>query len=380
MNAPTEPTRSPTARPHPPREAREIIESFREERQSAALYRALAAQENDHRMAYMLKRLGESASEQAEIWAGNLRTLGLDPDTVAGEIALGMRARLAIWLVRQFGVRPIRGVLASLKVRGLGAYDTTHLRGHIAIKDISQLQAPGGGGSNLRAAVFGVNDGLVSNTSLVLGMAGAAATPDTVILAGVAGLLAGALSMASGEYVSVRSQREFFEHQLNLERAELEEFPDAERVELAVIYEAKGLSPDDADRIARTLIADPELALDTMAREELGLNPDDLGSPWGAAIASFVAFSGGAIIPVLPLLFLNGTAAIVTSVVIAELLAVRRRCCAFAVHGSVSPGFGLADARHRRWRGRGDLADRLAVHRMSSRNRGGQQTTLADRA
>lgn len=319
MNAPTEPTHSPTARPHPPREAREIIESFREERQSAALYRALAAQENDHRMAYMLKRLGESASEQAEIWAGNLRTLGLDPDTVAGEIALGMRARLAIWLVRQFGVRPIRGVLASLKVRGLGAYDTTHLRGHIAIKDISQLQAPGGGGSNLRAAVFGVNDGLVSNTSLVLGMAGAAATPDTVILAGVAGLLAGALSMASGEYVSVRSQREFFEHQLNLERAELEEFPDAERVELAVIYEAKGLSPDDADRIARTLIADPELALDTMAREELGLNPDDLGSPWGAAIASFVAFSGGAIIPVLPLLFLNGTAAIVTSVVIAEL-------------------------------------------------------------
>ena len=113
-----------------------------------------------------------------------------------------------------------------------------------------------------------------------------------LLVTGLAGLLAGALSMAAGEYVSVRSQREVFEYQLALEKAELAEYPDAERRELAVIYEAKGLAPEDADRIARTLIANPELALDTMAREELGLNPDELGSPWGAAISSFALPSG----------------------------------------------------------------------------------------
>ncbi|UCE32321.1 MAG: VIT1/CCC1 transporter family protein, partial [Burkholderiales bacterium] len=161
------------------------------------------------------------------------------------------------------------------------------------------------GGGNLRAAVFGINDGLVSNASLIMGMAGAAADSRTLLLAGVAGLLAGAFSMAAGEYVSVRSQREVFEYQIALERAELEEYPEAEAEELAIIYQAKGLARDEARRIAGTLIADPERALDTLAREELGLNPDELGSPWGAAIASFVAFGAGALIPLLPFLVLD---------------------------------------------------------------------------
>ncbi|MGH1357319.1 MAG: VIT1/CCC1 transporter family protein [Burkholderiaceae bacterium] len=298
---------------------RKLVQVFREEREHAALYRALAAHEGDHRMAFMLQRLGETASEQMTELSARLDALGVNALEQAGPVELGRRARLAIWLARQLGVRPIRGVLSNLKVRGLGAYDSPHLRGHVAIEDISQLQSGSDNGSNLRAAVFGVNDGLISNTGLILGMAGANAASGTLILAGVAGLLAGALSMAAGEYVSVRSQREFYEHQLDLERAELEEFPEAERAELAIIYEAKGLNPEDADRIARTLIADPQLALDTMAREELGLNPDELGSPISAALASFVSFSLGALVPLLPLLFLPAGQAVLLSIALAAV-------------------------------------------------------------
>lgn len=311
----------PVATPHPDGDTAadidRLVQAFREEREHAALYRALARKESDHRMAYMLQRLGETASEQMADLSARLQRLGIDAAQVAGPIELGRRARLAIWLASQLGVRPIRGVLSNLKVRGLGAYDAPHLSGHVDINDISQLQSGADNGSNLRAAVFGVNDGLISNTGLILGMVGANATSGTLILAGVAGLLAGALSMAAGEYVSVRSQREFYQHQLDLERAELEEFPEAERAELAIIYEAKGLSPEDADRIARTLIADPQLALDTMAREELGLNPDELGSPISAALSSFVAFSLGAFVPVLPLLFLPAGTAVLLSIALA---------------------------------------------------------------
>lgn len=302
-----------------PADINKLVSAFREEREHAALYQALARQEADHRMAYMLQRLGETATAQTDELSHRLQALGVNALERAGPLALGRRARLALWLAGQMGVRPIRGLLSNLKVRGLGAYDSPHLSGHVDIEHISQIQQGGSNGSNLRAAVFGVNDGLISNTSLILGMAGAAASSNTLILAGVAGLLAGALSMAAGEFVSVRSQREFYQHQLDLERAELEQFPEAERAELTVIYEAKGLSPEDADRIARTLIADPELALDTMAREELGLNPDELGSPIGAAAASFVSFAIGAMVPVLPLLFLPAKPAVLLSIFLAAL-------------------------------------------------------------
>jgi VIT1/CCC1 family predicted Fe2+/Mn2+ transporter len=165
--------------------------------------------------------------------------------------------------------------------------------------------------------VFGINDGLVSNASLIMGMAGAAAEPRTLLLTGVAGLLAGAFSMAAGEYVSVRSQREVFEYQIGLEREELDEYPQAEADELALIYETKGMDRDDAQRLAQTLIADPERALDTLAREELGLNPDELGSPWGAATWSFLAFAAGAFIPLLPFLIGEGQRAFFVSMALA---------------------------------------------------------------
>lgn len=160
-------------------------------------------------------------------------------------------------------------------------------------------ELPGGA---LRAAVFGINDGLVSNASLIFGMVGAGATQDTVLTAGVAGLLAGALSMAAGEYVSMRSQREYFEGRIAKARADLVECPKSEIEALALIYAARGIAPADARRMAAQLVADPEHGLDVLAREVLGLNPDDLGSPPQAASASFLAFACGALLPLSPFL------------------------------------------------------------------------------
>jgi len=161
----------------------------------------------------------------------------------------------------------------------------------------------------LRATIFGVNDGLVSNLALVMGVAGAAAQPSIILLAGIAGLLAGAFSMAAGEWISMQSQRELFERQIELERAELAAIPEEEEIELALIYRRKGFTDAESASIARRLMSDPKTALDTLVREELGLDPDQLGSPWGAAGGSFLAFSAGAALPVLPYLLLGDTVA-----------------------------------------------------------------------
>ncbi len=166
----------------------------------------------------------------------------------------------------------------------------------------------------LRAAIFGVTDGLVSNLSLIFGVAGAGVDNSVVVVAGVAGLLAGACSMAAGEYISVRVQREVFERLIHLEAHEIGSDPEAERAELADLYVRKGLSRELANRLAEELMKDPEVALDTHAREELGLDPDEgLGSPVAAASASFLTFSVGALVPLLPFLFGSGTAAVVVS-------------------------------------------------------------------
>ncbi len=165
----------------------------------------------------------------------------------------------------------------------------------------------------LRAIIFGVSDGLVSNLSLVMGVAGASDQGSLILLAGVAGLLAGAFSMAAGEYISMQSQRELFEHQIELERAELEAMPDEEQQELTEIYVAKGFPREEAERIAERMFEDPATALDALVREELGLDPDELGSPWGAAFGSFLAFAVGAVIPVAPYLFGSGAPAFAIS-------------------------------------------------------------------
>jgi VIT1/CCC1 family predicted Fe2+/Mn2+ transporter len=171
-------------------------------------------------------------------------------------------------------------------------------------------------GGNLRAAVFGVNDGLVSNASLIFGIAGATGESGAILITGIAGLLAGACSMAAGEYVSVRSQREMYAYQIELEREELDQYPEEEAAELAKIYEAKGLPAAEARKVVDTLFADPQQALDTLAREELGLNPEALGSPSGAAISSFLSFALGALVPVLPFLFASGMPALSATIVL----------------------------------------------------------------
>ena len=179
---------------------------------------------------------------------------------------------------------------------------------------VSGEQRGGGKSGALRAAIFGVNDGLVSNLSLIFGVAGAGVDNSVVVLAGVAGLLAGAFSMAGGEYISVRVQREVFQRLIHLEAHEIGSEPETERSELAAIYERKGVSPDLAEQLATELMRDPETALDTHAREELGLDPDEgLGSPFAAAGASLAMFAVGAFIPLIPFLFGSGATAVAVS-------------------------------------------------------------------
>jgi len=291
-------------------------QSWLEEKQSAWLYREAANAETDARMRKLFLSLAEAAEGQAQTWSA--KEGSAKEGSAKGELHFtpSLRARIVACLIRQFGPRHLRPMLAAMKIRGLSAYDTvtpsaTHAM-PVNVGDIGRRHK-GFGGGNLRAGVFGVSDGLVSNTSLLMGVAGAAVNNDILITTGVAGLLAGALSMAAGEYTSVRSQREMYEYQIGLEKDELEEYPDEEAEELALIYEARGMPLARAREVSKDLMRDPKHALDVLAREELGLNPDDLGSPWGAAVFSFIAFGAGASIPLLPFMLGMANGALITS-------------------------------------------------------------------
>jgi VIT1/CCC1 family predicted Fe2+/Mn2+ transporter len=286
-----------------------LSEHWRDEKESAFLYRVLARSEASPQMRKLFDELAGAAESQAGTWASAMAARG----EVEPEFAPSPRARIVATLVRRFGGRRMRPALAALKVRGLSVYSGPAAPGHVmpsSLEDFGHRHQSVGSGGTLRAAVFGVNDGLVSNASLLLGLAGAAVEPRTVLLSGLAGLLAGAFSMAAGEYVSVRSQRELFEYQIGLERAELAEYPEQEAEELALIYRARGLELEAARDLASKLMRDPRQALDTLAREELGLNPDDLGSPWGAALWSFVSFAFGAVLPLVPWFAASGDRAL----------------------------------------------------------------------
>jgi VIT1/CCC1 family predicted Fe2+/Mn2+ transporter len=278
------------------------LDSWYHEKESAWLYRQVAAAEPDATKADLFLKLAAAAEEQADTWAAlAARAAGPAP---ARRFTPSLRARIVARLLRHFGARSLRMVLAAMKVRGLSVYSAPPPAGHPMPTTLSQVGARHRSaiGGSLRAAVFGVNDGLVSNVSLVLGVAGAGVNSAFVLTAGAAGLLAGALSMASGEYVSVRSQREMYEYQISLEREELAEYPEEEAEELALIYHARGVDLEQARAVSRSLLTNPQQALDVLAREELGLNPDDLGSPWRAASASAVTFAVGAAVPLLPFL------------------------------------------------------------------------------
>ena len=188
-------------------------------------------------------------------------------------------------------------------------------------------------GGGARAAVFGFSDGLVTNVSLILGIAGAHPAGTFVRLAGIAGMVAGSFSMAAGEYVSMQAQRELFQRELNVERRALKESPVAESAELVEIYKERGIDPEVARDLVDEVMQDPELALETHAREELGIDPSALGLPLEAAGASFGAFAAGAFVPLLPWLLTSGGAAIIASVVAAAVAALASGALLGAVSG-----------------------------------------------
>lgn len=289
------------------------------ELEAAAVYTALSEIEDDPGRAEIFRKLVDAELRHASRWA---EKLGMDP-ALLGNGNLGVTGRLLKLGARLFGTRRILPILLRLEAKDTATYSADpeaadlvpDERGHSrtlrqmshmgSSTDLHSSTSVGGSGS-LRAAVLGVNDGLVSNFSLVMGVAGGTGNADFVLLAGVAGLFAGAFSMAAGEYVSMRSQRDIYEHELAKERIELAEWPEEEMEELELIYQAKGLSAEEASTVAHRVMADPEVALDTMAREELGLDPSELGSPRGAAVASLLAFTGGALVPIAPYLLQAG--------------------------------------------------------------------------
>lgn len=302
--------------------------NFRSEMEGAALYREMAARETQAEVAELYRRLARVEETHAEFWRRRIVKAG---GTVPQ--GLGWRARLLLWATRRFGAQTVLPLVAGDEVRNRAAYDDQQEtkgtgmagqeRSHARMLSLlasrsrsgwngalySRLEGRHGAGAanNLRAMVLGANDGLVSTFCLVMGVAGAAASQQTLLATAVAGTLAGACSMAMGEWISVQSARELQEKQIASEAEELAEVPAEEQEELSLIYQAKGFTPEEAGQIAQRVIGDKDSALDTLVREELGINPDDLGgSAMGAALSSFLVFLVGALIPALPMFLVPG--------------------------------------------------------------------------
>ncbi|MEI7705279.1 MAG: VIT1/CCC1 family protein, partial [Deltaproteobacteria bacterium] len=311
------------------------LQNLQDERDGAALYEGLAAAEKNRERAASFADLALGERRHAEVWLRKLEKAGVTvpPDRASS------RTRTLLWLARRLGTDAVIPYVVANEagdadkyarqggadatpmaeeerahqsiLTGLGGGRPLEARAAIATRE--RWHRSGRGGS-LRAAIFGVNDGLLSNLSLVLGVAGAGTDSHGLLVTGFAGLLAGSFSMAVGEFTSVASQRDILTRQVELERRELAEAPEEEAAELALIFQQKGLSAEQAARTAAELLKNPEHALDSLVREELGLDPDDLGSPWLVAGSSFATFALGALIPVLPFLFLKGTVAVATAV------------------------------------------------------------------
>ncbi len=313
-----------------PEQARAFIA---DELDSAALYETLAEVEHDKRLASVYRRLAATERRHADHWVATLKARGI----ALAPHRSGWRTRALQWMARRFGAATVLSVIANQEIADAQRYASTpdrapgmdaDERGHArALRLIVGDQGAEGpfiarlegrhrttAGNALRAAVLGANDGLVSNLSLVMGVAGASLAGREIVITGLAGLLAGAGSMALGEWLSVTSSRELYEKQIGVEQQEIEANPQEEAEELALIYEAKGLPPDQARGVASRLMQSESSALDTLAREELGIDPKELGgSAWQAAGTSFVLFAIGAVLPVLPFFFLSGDRAIAAS-------------------------------------------------------------------
>ena len=307
------------------------------ERDAAALYTRLADAETGEREE-IFRELASIELKHAAHWEGKLRDAGARVPAPGGP---SLRTRLLGQAANRLSVGTVLPLIERAERADAGMYEAdpdagpgmaADERGHA--RTLARLidggrpdpraqvrrREPwhrGDRSGALRAGVFGVSDGLVSNTALVMGFAGSGASRTVILLAGVAGLLAGSFSMAAGEYVSMSSQREMYQREIALEETELAEKPEEEHAELVLIYRAKGLSRADAEQLASKIMSDRSVALDTLAREELGLDPDELGSPWGAAASSLLAFALGAFVVVVPYLAGSGTAALVTAIVLA---------------------------------------------------------------
>lgn len=311
-------------------------EQLQEEVDTAFLYKQLAARQKDPNTAHVFYELG--AIEETHVAAMLEKIRSKKPGhTVPGPSS---RARWQLKLSKVFGYDFIIAGLAitertlasstirtkTLQGEPITGFEHNHLRIIEALRENKQTEVSGNwlsriegrhktvGGNALRAAVMGANDGLVSNMSLVMGVAGAAVANTTILITGFAGLLAGAISMSLGEWLSVQSSRELYQRQIALEAEELEASPEQEQRELSLLYQAKGISAVEADNLAEKIMQDKEVALQTLVQEELGIDVEELGgSAWEAAIASFLLFAIGAIIPVLAFLFWSGQQAIMLS-------------------------------------------------------------------
>lgn len=313
--------------------------NWQDEVDSVYLYRALSRIEKNPELSKVYSRLADVEQKHACFWEGKMREAGpgVPPEKPT------LRSRTLAFLAARFGPRFVLPTLETLEQSGRDSYDKqpevkgtsitadehSHARLIRAISQTTNRGMEGGllarlegrhrsiGGNALRAAVLGANDGLVSNLSLIMGVAGAAMSGRAILVAGFAGLIAGACAMAMGEWLSVQSSRELYARQINVEAQELVENPHEEEAELALIYQAKGVPRDEAEKLAASLIRDEATALSTLAREELGVDPDSLGgSAWEAAATSFVLFALGAVVPLAPFFFGSGSAAVWTSLAV----------------------------------------------------------------
>ncbi len=307
--------------------------NLQEEVDGQGLYLLLAEAEDDPNLKEVFRRLANSESRHLELWRAKLREAGAE----VPEFHPGVRVRVLGWLARRFGTQFVTPIVERMEVSAVAMYDDQpeaiehglplSERSHARLfqelgrqpgrsVDVARIEGRhrSASGNALRAAVLGANDGLVSNLSLVMGVAGAGPGREFIALAGIAGLLAGAISMALGEWVSVLSSREAFARQVEIEREELETNPEEEREELVLIYQAKGLSEEVARITADRVLANSETALDTLVREELGMAEGEAASPWVAGITSFLLFAVGALLPVIPWLFTDGVPGIGLSI------------------------------------------------------------------
>ena len=323
-------------------EIKRYRDNLRDELNGAALYTALAAAETDPIRKDLFLQLAQAESDHAQLWREKLTAAGVGQESFIP----GFRTRLLAKLAQRFGPGFVLPTVAAAEYSDRNKYAgqsdaqsiSAEERGHAAVIQAvagntgrgetigekiatAERRHRGASGNNLRAAVLGANDGLVSNFCLLMGIAGAGSGSKAILITGLAGLAAGACSMALGEWLSVTNARELAQTQIAREAEEIEQTPLAEQHELALIFQAKGMPKSDAQRVAAQVMNDKKGALDTLVREELGIDPTELGgNAWSAAATSFALFATGAVFPVLPFFWAHGRLGIALSAIASVLV------------------------------------------------------------